>query len=286
MRKIKQRVQYASLRLFFKYIGGILPYYTANQAFKIFIRSPQRHLPRAIDDPLIKQSHVLQEEFEGNIIHGYHFGNGQKTIIVVHGYNSYVFTMRELIKKLLANGYSVIGFDAPGHGKSGGNKLNNEIYTRFLSQIFRKYHAYGVIGHSFGGVCSLLALMNTKLDKQIMKKVLIAAPVDSELILDQFFRHTRLNKRSIIKFRSIVDKQLIQDGWKMFCINKEYPQGFDFPGLILHDKDDTVIPHASATKLKQAWPKARLHTTFGLGHSDILRDKDSITQIIDYINAS
>jgi len=285
VKKVKQRVQHASFRFFFKYIGGVLPYYTAKQAFKVFVSKPKRYLPRTYDQVLIDHAVVLKESFEGEVMHGYRFGKGDKTIIVVHGYNSYIFTMREVIKQLLANDYTVIGFDAPGHGQSGGNKLNNEIYTRFLSHIFSKYKAYGVIGHSFGGICSLFGLMNTQQEKQIIKKILISAPVDSDLILDQFFRHTRLNRKAIAHFTSIVDKQLIKNGWQMFCINEKHPEGFDFPGLIIHDKEDTVIPHASAIKLNKAWPKATLLTTHGLGHSDILRDKASIKQMIDYINA-
>lgn len=286
MKKMKQRLQHASFRFFFKYIGGVLPYFTAKQAFKVFAIRPIRHLPRASDDSLIKTGLELKEKFNGETIHGYQFGSGNKTVIVVHGYNSHALTMREVIKQLIADGaYTVIAFDAPGHGKSGGHELNNEIYINFLSQVFTKYPLYGLVGHSIGGICSLFALMNIGLEDKIVKKVLISAPVDSDLILDQFFRHTRLNSKAIKEFKDIVDNRLIRNGWKTFCINDSFPKGFNFSGMIIHDKDDTVIPYTSALKLSKAWPQAKLITTKNLGHSDVLRDSNSIKQVIDYINA-
>jgi pimeloyl-ACP methyl ester carboxylesterase len=56
------------------------------------------------------------------------------------------------------------------------------------------------------------------------------------------------------------------------------------PGLIIHDLQDAVIPYNEAAALANAWPEARMLTTSGQGHRDILSSPDVIRTIVDFVD--
>ena len=48
------------------------------------------------------------------------------------------------------------------------------------------------------------------------------------------------------------------------------------PALVIHDRDDRMVPWTHGAQVAQVWPGARLMSTDGLGHLRILRD-DAVT---------
>jgi pimeloyl-ACP methyl ester carboxylesterase len=52
------------------------------------------------------------------------------------------------------------------------------------------------------------------------------------------------------------------------------------PALIVHDRDDAVVPLASGEALAAAWPGARLLATRGLGHREALVDAGVLAQVV------
>jgi pimeloyl-ACP methyl ester carboxylesterase len=53
--------------------------------------------------------------------------------------------------------------------------------------------------------------------------------------------------------------------------------------LVVHDRDDDVIPVAEARLLEAAWPGARFLYTDGLGHRDILADAAVVDTVARFI---
>ena len=53
--------------------------------------------------------------------------------------------------------------------------------------------------------------------------------------------------------------------------------------LIVHDKDDRTIPYLDSKTLAGKTDHVALHTTQGLGHKRILRDKKVVDFITTYI---
>ena len=43
--------------------------------------------------------------------------------------------------------------------------------------------------------------------------------------------------------------------------------------LVIHDRDDRMMPWTQGAKVAQSWPGAQLMLTDGLGHGRILRDE-------------
>ena len=54
--------------------------------------------------------------------------------------------------------------------------------------------------------------------------------------------------------------------------------------LIVHDRDDRETDHEDGVALAQAWPKASLESTNGLGHRRILQDQATVRMIVDRLS--
>jgi len=281
MRKSLLKLKYTWYLFIFKYLGILLPRYASKVAYNVFTK-PSRHLPKLVDNKLLENAIVIEEKYQSKKLIGYKFGNSDNLILLVHGWSSHALVFRKFIPKLLAAGYSVLAFDAPGHGKSEGKYLNALLYVEVLKYIMNKYQPYGIIAHSMGGICSLFAMLNCSLTDRIIKKVVIASSMDAEYFISQFIRKAHLHKKVEREFRGDILK-LADNDPKRFSIQLSYPDGLHFDGLIVHDIYDTTIPYKEGQKLAKIWPKAAVYKTEHLGHLNILKNLDVVNHIIDYI---
>jgi pimeloyl-ACP methyl ester carboxylesterase len=54
--------------------------------------------------------------------------------------------------------------------------------------------------------------------------------------------------------------------------------------LLVHDRDDDIVPYAHSAELFPQLQDARLLTTTGQGHSKLTREAATIAQIVDFID--
>jgi hypothetical protein len=76
--------------------------------------------------------------------------------------------------------------------------------------------------------------------------------------------------------RSMVGVSLSTDGVKTI-------QSIKYEILLLHDREDLEVPYQHAENLIAVAKQARLHTTRGLGHKKILRDRSCLQTRLDFI---
>lgn len=57
------------------------------------------------------------------------------------------------------------------------------------------------------------------------------------------------------------------------------------PLLVIHDREDSVVPHSEGEHLVENWPGARLMSTGGLGHHCILRDPEVMRSAVRFLDA-
>ena len=57
------------------------------------------------------------------------------------------------------------------------------------------------------------------------------------------------------------------------------------PGLIVHSRDDRMVPFLAAVRLQRAWPGAKLLAVEGLGHRRILSDLAVMERLSDFLAA-
>ncbi|MCX5747683.1 MAG: alpha/beta fold hydrolase [Proteobacteria bacterium] len=92
------------------------------------------------------------------------WGHGP-AVLLVHGWEGRGSQLAALVPALVAAGFSVVAFDAPGHGDSPGSQL----YLTDLADCIADVSAHvgplhAIIAHSFGAAATLLAHTRHGLD--------------------------------------------------------------------------------------------------------------------------
>ncbi|MCV6589676.1 MAG: alpha/beta hydrolase [Marinobacterium sp.] len=80
------------------------------------------------------------------------------TVVLIHGYMEHLALQQPLIQYLLTEGYTVIGYDLPGHGLSEGQRFWIDSFTRYgcqFGEVVQSLHdqlpsPWFFVGHSTG----------------------------------------------------------------------------------------------------------------------------------------
>ena len=109
--------------------------------------------------------------------------------------------------------------------------------------------------------------------------ILIGAPSDFKVILNNYIKMLSLNKR--------VHKSLINYTKKRFNLDIEdfsaaaYLKNTTIPGIIAHDTTDMVVRYEEGEKLAKSWKTAQFITTHGHGHS--MHDEYLYQSIVSFV---
>src|SRR5262249_35241191 len=81
------------------------------------------------------------------------------TILLVHGWGSRGARLGSFVEPLVASGYSVVTFDAPGHGDSSGRLSSLPQFMEAQLAIAETHGSiHGVVAHSMGAAAASLAM--------------------------------------------------------------------------------------------------------------------------------
>lgn len=104
--------------------------------------------------------------------------NNKGWCVLVHGLGEHCGRYEKLSKRLEEEGFAVLRFDLPGHGKSEGRRGDIEFFGDYLqaieeaaSNLNKKFH---LIGHSLGGLIALAFAME---NPAVLKSVVASAPL-------------------------------------------------------------------------------------------------------------
>ena len=207
------------------------------------------------------------------------WGSGP-SILLAHGWNGRGIQLHHFIEPLIQRGYSVITYDAPGHGESQGRTSSYFEFSDTIRTLLSSPNGHeirGVIAHSLGGsaVVNSIEKENLALDA-----VLIAPALRLKEVLYGFFDYVGL-PRAI--YEIIIKEYEDQFGYNMHRDNPANLLGeINSKILIVHDKNDPTIPYADSKEISERFPNIELHTTERLGHKKVLADSSVVNRAIDY----
>jgi len=203
------------------------------------------------------------------------------SVLLVHGWNGRASQMGAFASPLNDAGFEVIAIDLPGHGASPGNTSSMPVSVQALldaQQHFGSFHA--IVGHSFGGAASLLAISQ---GLQTQAAITIGSPSKLEWLLDIYAEFLNFNPAATRKLATLLEKKFGVDIWQRCDLEIQAPT-LTVPALIIHDTDDKEVPFYHAEIISKACSAQLLKTT-GLGHRRVLKDKKTIAVIMNFISS-
>jgi len=228
----------------------------------------QKSLKEEITVPAINRNIVV-----------YNYGSSDKKILLIHGWSGTGTQMAAIAKELINQGFSVLSFDAPAHGKAPGKISMMPFFIEsihHLEKLYGPFHA--AIGHSLGGMSILKAVK----DGLKLKKLVIIGTANSVThITKEFAQNMKLNEKVAVKMKAYFDSKFGEDmdNYSGAVSAKDVK----VPTLVIHDEDDVDVHVSSAHEIANNLENNELLITKGLGHRKILGDSEVINKIATFI---
>ncbi len=259
----------------------ISPYLAARLVNYLWFKTRRFPEPRR-EAEMIEKARREMLEVEGKKIQIYIWGEDDSpSVLLVHGWNGRAAQLGSFALELMEKGYRVIGFDAPAHGRTDGNRTNLPAISRVIQEIDRQYGSFHAgITHSFGGMCLLHALDE---GMQLDKVTCIASPSDIGSIVKLSASMMKLKPQVVEIQKRMLEKQFGEDVWEKFSI-QDIAKTISTSGLLIHDQHDEDVPVDSAKLIAEVWKNSEIVVTQKLGHRRILRDKMVIEKVISFID--
>ncbi|HAP63263.1 MAG TPA: hypothetical protein DCR93_28435 [Cytophagales bacterium] len=263
-----------------QFLSAVAPSAVVSMAYKT-LANPQIKKLRPHEIDVLDQAKKERFAFKGFDIQLYAWGTGEKTILLIHGWEGQAGNFADIIDRLRQANYRVYAFDAPSHGFSSRGKTSLFEFTELAGVMIRKYGVDTLMSHSFGGVATTYALFQNQ-DLLIDKYVLLTTP-------DRFMDRIQYVSDSLgipekVKNR-LVDRLNRETGQNAEDLNvSDFVKSVQVKqALILHDKNDKVIPLASSQQVCRGWGSCRLVEVEGTGHFRILREASVMDQVMVFL---
>lgn len=260
---------------------NLLSYIAPNKSFGIaykFFSEPRKGKIKVDKIPKTLQKAYQQAySFKEHQIQTYTWKGNEETILLLHGWESNASRWKKLLPYLKKTGKTIIAIDAPAHGLSSGKEFNVPLYAEFMNQVVIKFNPQIVIGHSIGG--NAIAYFQSLYKHNFEKIILLGAPSDFKIILENYFKILGLNSKIQQQFLLYIKSRfnIVIEDFSAANFLKENK----LPGIIAHDIDDSVVRFEEGKKIAQSWKTARFIETKALGHS--LHDTNLYQTISDFL---
>jgi pimeloyl-ACP methyl ester carboxylesterase len=238
--------------------------------------TPRRTPPSARVRAFLATGRRRDVRVDGTRIAAWEWGEGP-VVAFVQGWYGWGGQLAAFAPPLLAAGFKVLTFDAPGHGESGGRRSSIVHFARVL----RASHPEGpraVIAHSLGAAAAALAMAE---GLGVGRAVFVGATAGPRDWTIQFARGFGIAEGAMARLRRRTERRLGRR-WEDFDVVALARRRAE-PLLVIHDRDDPEVPWSDGAAIAEAWPGARLVTTAGLGHRRILRDDQVVRSAVAFI---
>lgn len=267
-------------RAYFNSIGLLNKNASADQLIHLF-STPRSRVIRNKEVEILETAQSEHIVHKGEKIKLYAWGEGEKYILLCHGWESNAGSLGAYVEPLLSRGYKIISYDGPAHGASQGKKANliafKEIAEKIIAEIGLPHAA---IGHSLGANVIIMLAYQQKIK---IPKVVLISPFNQ-------LRAIYLGFKDILKIPESIYGIMLDKSSERFNVdvrNLEFGKLGDDSELenilILHDKDDKITPFSHSATMDKRWEKAVLETIEGSGHYKILWNEQAIDRALKFI---
>lgn len=249
-------------------------------AAKLFTTPIKHKMPRRefeMDNNSIQS--VLKVPSIGKDIVVYKLGSSTKKVLLVHGWSGRGTQLFKIAETLVKQGFSVVSFDAPAHGKSTGNSSIMLEFIESIREIDSKFGPFeAAVGHSLGGMALFSAVKD---GFKVNHLVTIGSGDVVKDIIDDFISKINLKKTTGLLLSTHFEKKYgkTMDSFSAYLSAKEVT----IPVLVIHDENDDDVPVSASIHIHEQLKNGSLYITKKLGHRKILGDEKVIAKTIDFI---
>ena len=240
------------------------------------------------------------------------WGSAGPLVLLAHGWGGHAGQWAAFVRPLVAAGFRVLAFDAPGHGRSAAGALGPGRATLLDFQwalrllAAREGQPYAVVAHSLGATAAALALPRGDLmnrpDEHALtesltpdpaphassgafapeRAVFLAPAASPARYAAQFGRALGLSTVVARRWQQRLATRLAFD-WGELDMCGAPARGHTPTLLVVHDCGDRSIPWTDGAAVAACWPRASLHTTEALGHRRLLTDPAVIARAVAFL---
>jgi len=269
-----------AVRATFGLLNRASPALAARLAERMFFTPPRtRRSPRI--EAALATARRRDVDAAGTRIATWAWGAGP-TVYLVHGWAGLGGQLGAFVQPLVDQGFQVVTFDGPAHGRSSGRRASIVHFARALAAVGHVFGpARGLIAHSLGAPAAAFAMRR---GFPAQRAVFVAPPADPGDWSKQFARRLGVSARVMTAMRARSESWL-GVSWADVSLTG-LAVGQSAPLLVVHDQDDRDVPFQHGAAVAASWPGARLLETNGLGHRRILRDAGVVAQAVSFIAGS
>lgn len=265
-----------------KLLTKISPFLASRFAAKLFLTPFKYKLPqreKEMDSNSV-QKKMLVPSMNREIV-TYEYGQGEKKILLVHGWSGRGTQLARIAQALNEKGYKVISFDAPAHGKAQGKMSMMPFFIKAVHFLDEKYGPFeALVGHSLGGMSALKAISN---GLETKKLVIIGTANNITEITRHFAENMKMNHKVAAKMKKYLDERFNEDMDTLSGARSA--ENVKIPTLVIHDEKDVDVKVNSAYEIHEALENSELMITSGQGHRRILGNPEVINKTTTFIAA-
>jgi pimeloyl-ACP methyl ester carboxylesterase len=219
---------------------------------------------------------------DGDIV-SYAWGDGEKVVLLVHGWRSRASRFAAIGAALVESGYTVVSFDARGNGDSAGTRTHALEYAEIISSLAERHGRFeAIVAHSLGAVATVIAVRRGVRTRRL---VTIGAPHDFDSVIRTFTTAIGLPPAASRSLTRRVERWARPLGVDVRReLVTELGPACTTPLLVVHDSGDREAPLEQALQIIEAHtgPVESLITD-GLGHNRIMSDPAVVQRITRFV---
>ena len=268
----------AAAKLGLRVLAPTAPSLAAACAERLFLTAP-RHRRPAWEEEILASGESFQIPHRRSFLPAWRWGSGASTVLLVHGWEGRGSQLGAFVAPLLAEGLSVVAFDAPGHGDAPTHTASLVEHGRAVASAGAHLgRLHGVIGHSVGGASTLYA---TRLGLRVDRLALVSPPMSPDRFSAGFAKLLDLRPELLSAMFARLESRY---GVRIDDLDvRADAERYASPLLVVHDDDDRVVPISDGASLAKAAPQGQLLTTSGLGHNRILRAPSVLDAVVPFM---
>lgn len=201
-------------------------------------------------------------------------------VLLVHGWERDHFAMGGFVGPLLNAGYTVAALDLPAHGEGSGDSAPLPLLAKSIAEVAGGLNRpCAIVAHSIGAAMTALAMEAYGLKPDCV--ALISAPRTAKDYAMAQARRQGLSSHAVRQMTKLITETL-GEPLERYRVDRALVS-LDMPILLVHAKDDAIVPLTDAMENLQSSSARSLWLPSG-GHNRILGDRHMIDAVLEWIN--